>query len=142
MLPFADAAARENRRYQPRRVAEEPESHYDPVSAPWLRRCNPARDVNVEPTMSPSNPTPVARPRRPGRLRARAYAVGAVVGLLVAGLLGALSAADADSDGAVLSGFLAALWAFATYVVLVNVVELGLLFRGVGKRRALRRATR
>jgi len=70
------------------------------------------------------------------RLRARWYAIGAVAVLGVAWVLGALSARSGDSDGAVLSGFLAAIWSFATYVVLVNVVELTLLLRTSGRRRA------
>jgi hypothetical protein len=74
-------------------------------------------------------------------MRARAYAVGAITVPVVAWAIGALSAGDNDSDGAVLSGFLAALWSFATYVVLVNVVELSMLLRTVEKKRALRRGS-
>jgi heme A synthase len=78
-----------------------------------------------------------SRSRR--RLRARWYAIGAVAVLAVAWVLGALSARSGDPDGAVLSGFLAAIWSFATYVVLVNVVELTLLLRASGQRRAATR---
>jgi hypothetical protein len=88
--------------------------------------------------MTSTNAARAARPR-PARMRARGYAIGALTVPVVAWVLGALTAADGDSDGAVLSGFLAALWSFATYVVLVNVVELAMLLRTVETKRALRR---
>jgi hypothetical protein len=67
--------------------------------------------------------------RGPGRIRATWYVAGAIALPVVAWVVGALSAAEGDSDGRVLSGFLAALWTFATFVVVVNVVELALLLR-------------
>jgi hypothetical protein len=78
-------------------------------------------------------PAPMASPfrsaRGPGLIRARWYAAGAVLLPLLAWVLGALSAGDGDSDGRILSGSIAALWTFATFVVAVNVVELALLLR-------------
>jgi hypothetical protein len=67
--------------------------------------------------------------RGPGLIRASWYVAGAVVLPLLAWMVGALSAGDGDADGRILSGFLAALWTFATFVVAVNVVELTLLVR-------------
>lgn len=73
--------------------------------------------------------SPFRSARGPGRIRARWYVVGAVALPVVALVAGASSAADGDTDGRVLSGLLAALWTFATFVVVVNVVELVLLLR-------------
>lgn len=60
--------------------------------------------------------------------RVRVYVFGVLALPLIAGIAGALSA-DNPGDDVVLSAFLAALWTFAAFVVLFNVVELVSRFR-------------
>lgn len=63
---------------------------------------------------------------KPWSTRVRVYVFGVLVLPLIAGTAEALRVASSDSDGngVLLSAFLAALWTFAGFVVLFNVVEL------------------
>lgn len=69
--------------------------------------------------------------KKPWSTRSRVYVVGVLVLPLIAGIAGALSVHNPveHGDDVVLSAFLAALWAFAAFVVLFNVVELVNRFR-------------